>query len=171
MVAGALKLLPQLVWGRGTVRRTVEGRALARDAADQPYYAVQVGENLAGRNSECQDAMLRDPGIALRVLPWLVTALMRFAVDLNAQLRAIAVEIEIIFASRMLLAPVEARLLPAELAPKQPLRQAHLPPQLLGSPVRAARAFDHLITPRFALRAPLHHASHGPPPPASWGRS
>ena len=51
--ATRLKVLPQLVWGRGTARRAVEGRALARGGVDEGAKVSQkiLPELVSGRGT------------------------------------------------------------------------------------------------------------------------
>jgi len=145
MVADPSEILPQPSWGRGTVRRTVEGRALARVSVDEGQHSFDVAQNFRRRNPNGHHIMHGKPGIAPRVFARPLASVMRFAVHLDAQLRGVAIEVEIIGAGGMLLAPFVTPYSSSELLPKQHFRQAHLAAEGVRATIGLAGAFEHVL--------------------------
>src|ERR1700677_810809 len=91
---------------------------------------------------------------------------MAYAIELDRQPRTRTIEIQDIRADRML--PAEnrlARFTSSQAIPQPNLRRRHPAPKILrDSDCSCWRS--HLPN----LMRPLHHASHGPPPPLSRGR-
>ena len=137
-------ILPQLIWGRGTVRRTVEGRTLACVSVDEGHYSFHVAQQLRGRDAQGCDLMPDKPRIPQRIPERLVSTIMRFSVDLDAQLCSIAVKIESIWSRRMLFAPLVPGLTSSKLPPQQDFGQAHLASEGSRAAISFACAFDHL---------------------------
>ena len=86
--------LPELVSGRGTARRVVEGETLHAGRNDPLNHGTQIGQHFTRRNAQGRNASLRKPRIARRVTSWPVTHAMPFAVDFNGKVRIVAKEVE-----------------------------------------------------------------------------
>ena len=140
-----LEILPRRSRGRGTVRRTVEGRALARVSFDEGKNALDVPEHFSRRDADRQNLVGRHPGITAGIPNSTTAALMRLAIYLHAQLCSITVEIQRVRTRGMLLAPVKPRLLLSQLLPKQHLRHAHRASKFARSAIGSAGAFEHLF--------------------------
>ena len=137
-------ILPQLVWGRGTVRRTVEGRTLACVGVEEGQYPFHVPQHLRGRDTQGRNSIPGKPSIAQRILVGPVSTIVGLSVRFHAQLRSIAVKIENIWSRRMLFAPLVPGLTSSKLLPQQNFRQAHFASKRSRAAIRFARAFDHM---------------------------
>jgi hypothetical protein len=111
---------------------------------DESHYALKVAKHLRRRNAHRQNSMGRQPNVASGIAEGAITAFMRLSIHLHAQLRSIAVEVQRVHARRMLLAPVEARLLPPQLLLEQHLGEAHRAPQFSRAAVGLSSAFEHV---------------------------
>jgi hypothetical protein len=144
------KLLPELVSGRGTARRSrgVEGCARAGALSNEEQNTVQILENIDCANAQCLDPTLPEPGITPGIPRRSIAPGMRLSIDLDAQLRPVTIEIERVFSGGVLLAPLEASLRSPKLLPQQHFGQRHLPPQCARAPKRFPRTPDHPLAPR-----------------------
>ena len=95
-------VLPELVSGRGTTRRVVEGETLRASRNDALNHCPQIGQNLARWDAQGCNASLRKPRIARSVARGPVTHAMSFAIDFNCKTRIAAKEVEHIGPARLL---------------------------------------------------------------------
>ncbi len=154
--------LPKFHLGRGTVRRTVEGQAIASLSDDIANDAVQIAKHLAGRNTQDGHAMLREKRIAPRVPLRPVSPLMGFPIDLHRKLCRRAVEVEHIRPRRMLPAKTQAFRPLAQDTPQHDLRQRQVAPEMSRSSYRPARLRRYSHRPSTMLRmVPLPKHSLG----------
>ena len=94
-----------LRWRRGTARSGVEGAAVARCLCvrlDHPKRCVQILEHEARRDTQSPYAAQGQPGVAFCVASLRVAEPMRLAIDFNAKLGSIAIEIQHIGADGVL---------------------------------------------------------------------
>ena len=145
-------ILPRRSRGRGTVRRTVEARALARVKADIRQHPLQIPQHLGRRNPQRSDALFHDPRVAPYVTRRPRSTVVRLPIHLDAKLGGVAIEVERVGPRRMLLAPMEARLPPPKLLPQQNFRKAHLAPESFGLALGFSCSYEHETRsrPRFA---------------------
>ena len=102
--------------GRGTVRRTVEGRNPAL-GHDQSRYRIEVLQHIHGGNSQCPNSFACHPDIPLGIVLRLITPTMRLAIDFDSELGGRAVEIERVEAERMLMAKPQTEAKKAQMTP------------------------------------------------------
>ena len=144
--------LPKFHLGRGTVRRTVEGQAIASLHNDITNDMIQIAKHVTRRDPQNRHAMLAQksipPNIPLRPVP----ALMSLAIHLDRQARRRAIEVEHIGPSRMLPAKPQAFGPLAQNAPEQDLGQRHVPPQSPCASHRPARLRRYSHRPSTMLR-------------------
>lgn len=140
-------ILPELVSGRGTARRSrgVEGRALCCDMQDVCHHGVEIAQDIARGDPERLDVMRRQnripPFIALRP----IAKFMRHAINFDAQANLGAVEIKDIGTGRMLATKLQSIRSRSQLRPQSDFGQAQLA-------AKSARAFYGLA--RFAQHRP-----------------
>lgn len=167
-----LAILPRRSRGRGTVRRTVEGPTPPASVAPPPAppsplwgatspvggglnqavrycrdvlkNAFEVLQHLGSGDPQGGDVVPGKPRITTGIAEGAVSPLVRFAVDLHAQLRGVAVEIEVVRSRGMLFAPVQTDLALSQLLPEQHLRQTHRSPKFARAAVGFAGAFEHV---------------------------
>ena len=93
--------------------------SLARGSDEDGLHdAVEVVHDLARGYAQSKNALARHPGVAPRVVQGLVAKSVTFAIDLDRQVRAGAVEIEDVGTQRMLTAELQASL--ARVSQNQP---------------------------------------------------
>ena len=171
MGSDTLSILPQLRWGRGTIRRTVEGRAPARVVGDQSQDTLEIPQYFRRWNPHRHNAIGSQPLIASFIPLRPGTAFMRLPVHLDAQLRTVAVEIERIRSGRMLFAPVESPSTATKLLPQKHLGKGKRTPQRSGPAIRFARAFQHAARSRSSCATPSTMLRMVPLPETSSGRN
>ena len=162
-------ILPELVSGRGTARRSrvVEGQACARCVDYTLGASVGIAQDLSGGNPQRRDPSLGKEGIAFRIALRPVAHVVRDTIDLDPQpcIAAIKVEDEIVTA--VLATKLEAIGAGLKHAPQQNFGQRHFPAQLArfanGSGGRFWRnIFQHRKNPSTMLRmVPLPETSSG----------
>ncbi len=138
---------------------------------DVRHNPIEVFQHIDRRNAKCQHAVLREKSIASRILARLIAPLMRLAVHFHAQLRSVAIKIEIVRTSRMLLAPMKTSLVTTQLLPEQNFGQVHFAAQFLRAAIGFAGASDHRRLPLTRCARPSVSASHCHLPEASSGRN
>jgi hypothetical protein len=116
---------------------------LARGFVDMKQHGFQIFEHINRRNSQRENAVCGTPGIAPRIALRLVSAIMGLTVHFHAQLRLVAVKVEIVRPRRVLFAPVIAGLKAAQLLPQQNFGQSHFAAEGLRPAIGFASAFDH----------------------------
>ena len=160
-------ILPELVSGRGTARRSrvVEGQPCDGERKDRVGDVIRRGQNARRRDAESADSRLRQPGVAAFVP--LAPHRMGRPIDLDRQSRIGAIGIEYIRPAWMLTAELASARRAAQSLPQQHLRQGHLPSQ---SPCAADTAMarvrrnvlEHRVHPSTMLRmVPLPETSSG----------
>ncbi|BCA58712.1 hypothetical protein HMP06_1481 [Sphingomonas sp. HMP6] len=169
--SACLTFLPERVSGRGTVRRSrmVEGCTLACAQGDETENPVQMSQNINRRNTKGDNAAFGHPGVARGIPRWSVSPAMRLAVDLDAKLGRVAIEVERIVARRVLLSPIMTSAAAAQLLPEQHLGQrqfmaqlARSVPSFAGSPDHRACSPKRRANPSTMLRmVPLPETSSG----------
>lgn len=173
-MAGAVapsSFLPELVSGRGTVRRTVEGHALPRVFADGAHHAFDASEHFSRGYSQGENAVRCQPGVTSGISSGPASPLMRFAIDFDAKLRRIAVEIKRIYPCRMLTAAAMAGSVPSELLPKHDFGKRHLPSLRFGLSPRLSCALEYGFWPLPRFARPSTMLCMVPLPQQSWGRN
>jgi len=148
----------------------VEGRALARVLANQPDNALDIPQHFSRRNSQRQNPIHRKPGITSLVSGRAGPSLMRLAVNLDAQLGCITVEVERVNPRRMLVSPVMAEATPSQAVPQDDLRECHFPALCLGLSPRLTRSLKHGPRPFPRFARPSTMLRMVPLPQQSWGR-
>ncbi|GAM00255.1 hypothetical protein SP5_026_00030 [Sphingomonas parapaucimobilis NBRC 15100] len=121
--------LPKLRLGRGTVRRTVEGQAVASLCDDVTDDAIQIAKYVSGRDAQDGDPMLRQNRIAPSIPLGSIPAFVNLAIDLDGQPRRRAVEVQHIRPRRMLPAKPQPFGPLAEDAPQHDLGQRQITPE------------------------------------------
>ncbi len=138
-IEGDTLFLPKFHLGRGTVRRTVEGQAIASLHHDIANDMIQIAKHVTRRDPQNRNAVLSQkriaPGIPLRS----VATPMHLAVNFDRQPRRRTVEVQHIRPRRMLSAKPQPLGPIAQHAPQCDLGQRHVPPQSARSPHRPAR--------------------------------
>ncbi len=155
-------ILPKLCLGRGTVRRTVEGQAVASLCHDVTDDCIQIAKHVAGWDPQDGYPMPGQERIPPHATLRLVPALMDFAIHLNRHPRHRAVKVQHIRPRRML--PTKPQVIGAlaQDAPQYDLRQRHVPPQSPCFPYRPARLRRYSHRPSTMLRmVPLPKHSLG----------
>ena len=160
---GRFSILPELVSGRGTARRSrvVEGKSAARRRNDGGDRRAQVPQHISGRNAQRGNSLTSEPRIARCVSLRAIPAIMGDAVDLDSQLGIAAKEVQNVSARRMLAAEFQPARPPAQFAPDQHFGQSHVPAQL-------ARLW-HGLAFGLGRNIPEHRIS--PPPCFAWSPS
>ena len=82
-----------LCMGRGTVRRTVEGNNPAL-GYDQARHRIEIPEHLDCSNPKRPNSFAGDPNIPLGIALWLITPIMRLAIDFDGKLGRRAIEVQ-----------------------------------------------------------------------------
>ena len=83
-------ILPELVSGRGTTRRVVEGQPFPRLMRKPAKHRISIVQDICGRNPKRFDSRRTQPLVPSRISLWLVSQRMRFSVHLNRQPRIAA---------------------------------------------------------------------------------
>ena len=104
----ARSILPELVSGRGTTRRVVEGQASEGFCHDMTKHDLHILQNFNSRNPQRLDPRRRQPVIATRVPRRPITARMCLAVHLDRQPCIAAEEVQNVRPARMLTPKLEA---------------------------------------------------------------
>ena len=104
----ARSILPELVSGRGTTRRVVEGQASSRFSHDMTKHDVHILQNFNGRNPQRLDPGRLQPLVAIRVPLWPITARVRLPVHLDRQPCIAAEEVENVRPAWMLTPKLQA---------------------------------------------------------------
>ena len=123
-------ILLELVSGRGTARRVVEGKPRCRFHQDERHDSTNVTQHIPRWNAQRGNPGPSEIDVAHRVAFRPVAARMAFPVDLDREPRIAAKEIQNIGAAGVLAAEFEAARSGSKRAPKQYFRQAHRAPQL-----------------------------------------
>ena len=152
---GKESFLPELVSGRGTARRSrgVEGCALRGVCDDTTKDCIEIAQDVCRRDTQRDDPLCFEPGVASGIALRSVAAIVRFAINLDAKPRGMAIEIERIDACGMLPSPFVSHAAFAQLLSQQDLRQGHLAPRR----ARAAKRFG--CAPDHAARSPKRRAN------------
>ena len=125
-------------------------------------HTFEIMEYFARRNTQRLYPVPAQKSISLRVIHWLVPARVRLAIDLNAQLRPGAEEVEHVQAGGVLLAELQPAGSLTEGQPQAQLGRGQILAQRTGAVDRSARGFEHR---RSRMRLPLHHAFGAVPLP------
>jgi hypothetical protein len=127
--------------------------------SDGDQNSLHILQHVNRCNAQRENPLLGQPFVAPFIVRRPIPAIMCFTVNLNAKLRLVAVKIQNIRASRVLLAPVMAGLQVAQLLPQKHFGQRHFAAKLFRAAIGFASALEHFPLPRFALRAPLRQAT------------
>ena len=158
-------ILPELVSGRGTARRSrvVEGQPRPRGFENPPNDGIHVTQYFRRRNAQRGHPQSCEPRIARFVALRPVAPFMRLPVDLDRKSGVAAKEVEDVATAWVLFPKLETRRSFAQSLPEQDFRKRQFATLLARVPDRA-RAFLRCNIPQHRP-LPLHHASRGPPPP------
>ena len=105
------------------------GLRLGGDILD---HALKIAKHLLGGNANSADSSFGQPAITCFVVP--DGEIMRLAINLDAELSLIAVEVQNERPGGMLLPEAQSELVLPKRSPKQPLGQRHRLAQLAGTP-------------------------------------
>ncbi|OQW42259.1 MAG: hypothetical protein A4S12_01070 [Proteobacteria bacterium SG_bin5] len=86
----------------------MEGPTRGCKGDDGRYDRLEVGQYIAGRDTQRFDAVTGEQRIALGIPRQAIAALMRFAIDLDAKFRLGTIEVQHIGAGGMLVAELKA---------------------------------------------------------------
>jgi hypothetical protein len=124
--ATARSILPELVSGRGTTRRVVEGQTRPRRNENPPQHGIRIIEKLDRRNAQRFDSRRPQPFIANRIPLWPIATRMGLPVNFDRQPRVTTEEIQHIRTGWMLATELETfRSLPKPM-PQDDFGQRHL---------------------------------------------
>ena len=134
-------ILPEIVSGRGTARRVVEGQARRCRVQHVRHDRIEIAQNIARRDTQRFDPMFGEQCVTTGVALGPRFKFMCRPIDFDAQPLLSAVEIQDVRTSRMLPTKFEAVGAGAKLRPQRNFGERHRTPKL-------ARASDSLA--RFA---------------------
>ena len=126
----ARSILPELVSGRGTTRRVVEGQASRSFSQNRTKHHVHVLQNLRSRNSKGLDPGSSQPFVSSVIPPWPIAERMRFSIHFDAQPRVAAEEIQDIWPGRMLAAEFQSARTLTKPLPEDDFRKRHFSAEL-----------------------------------------
>ena len=135
----SFSILPKFHLGRGTVRRTVEGHAIASLRDNVTDNAVQIAKHFASGDAQHGHPMPGQKRIATSIPLRPVATLVSFAIHLDRQPRRRAIEIQHISPRRMLSSKAQPLGPLAQDTPQHDLRQRHIPPHSPCASHRPAR--------------------------------
>ena len=118
-----------------------------------------VAQHVTRRNAQCPKSLIGEPFVACFVMGLPASAIVRFPINLDGQLRFEAGEIEDEGAYGVLSPEPKTLLTFSQLAPQQAFGQGERPPQSTRIADGAGGASQHWAQP-------LHRAARGPPPRA-----
>jgi len=166
--------LPSHPW---TATSPVSGRiiqllySLTRCLCNIGNNAFEAPQHIGCRNAQGENAMRRKPRIAALIPRWPVTAIMRFTVHFDAQLRLVTIKVERESSGGMLLSPMMARLFSAQFFPQQYFGQRHFPAQFARLADRFAGSLEHCLRLLSRFTRPSTMLRMVPLPEASSGRN
>jgi hypothetical protein len=130
----------------------VEGRAVTRVTGYCEDHALEIVQDLTGRDPKSEDASTSQPSVTTSILLRLITASMRLTINLDAELGGVTIEVECVGTRRMLFPPFVIKPALAELFPKYPFRKRHRAPEFARLAICLSAAFEHFarLTPRYA---------------------
>ena len=149
--------LPELVSGRGTTRRVVEGKPRRRFNQNEHHNRTDVIQYIARRYAHCANPDLREICIANGVARGLIPARMGFAIDFDRQPGIAAEEVEDVRTAGVLTPEFETVRACPKNTPKDHFRQAHQMTQLAGARNSATLRLgcdilEHPLSPPSVLR-------------------
>ena len=162
-------ILPELVSGRGTSRRSrmVEGQACRGFVNYPSKHRVRIVQNVARCDAQRPDPDRFEPSISCPVTDRLIASRVSYAIDFDGQPRVSAKEINDVRTARMLTAKLEATRSLTQPTPENYFRKTHLSPKLACFDRRAGASFrrdvfEHPLFPSTVLRTvPLPETSSG----------
>jgi len=159
MADGSPSILPELVSGRGTARRSrvVEGESRLRFRENPRNCRVRIIENNSSGNPQSPNAGPSEPSVPRLIAGRIIAHVMRDAVHFDRKPSIATVKVENVRTAGMLPAEFEPAGAFAKFAPKQSLRQRQFSSQLscaidasgLGS---GRNVFEHCSSPSVSLR-------------------
>jgi hypothetical protein len=164
-----ISILPELVSGRGTARRSrvVEGQPQDRLRDNSAHYGIKVRKHLASRDSQSLDSSGTEPRVSRGVSLGSTATVMRFSVELDGEPRIAAEEVEIVRPGRMLASELQTCGSGSKHLPEEHFREAHFAAQAACLPNRSSSAswrdvLEHGVGPSTMLRmVPLPETSSG----------
>ena len=155
--------LPKFNLGRGTVRRTVEGQAIASPRDDVTHDAIQIAKHIPSGYVQNRHSMLAQKCVAPSIPLRPITTPVNLAIDLDGQPRRRAVEVQHIGPRRMLPTKPQAVGTLAKDAPQHDLGQCQFASQSSRFPNRPARLcrYSHRPSTMATAMVPLPKHSLG----------
>ena len=153
--------LPELVSGRGTVRRTVEGQTRRSLLNDMNEDAIEIRQDLARRYAKGKDPRPCQPKITGGIPLRRFSSRVRFTIDLDRQSCVAAEEIEDVWTGRVL---------PTKLQRFRTLAQFP-PQQTFGQAQRFAQATRFADCPMLRFGRDVLEQRLTPPPCFAWSPS
>jgi len=134
-MTGTGSILPELVSGRGTRRRSrmVEGQSCLRFDNDPADHGVGIPQYVSSCDAERLDPGVLERGVTEFIALRTITPRMRLAIDLYGEACVATEEVEDVLTARMLAAKFEAAGMPAKHLPQDNFRQAHFAPEVTCS--------------------------------------
>ena len=154
-------ILPELVSGRGTARRSRVGEGKPRTSCGYNRFrsTIAVAQHFRSPDAKRLNSSLMKPPIADFIVSRSRPVLMRLAVDFHREFCVAAIEIEHVGSARMLPTKLDTVWPRPKHAPQKNLRKAHFPPEPSSLVNRTSSC----------LRSGI--AKHGNPPPPCFARS
>lgn len=158
-------ILPELVSGRGTARRSrvVEGRARRSHVKNLRHCRVEIAQHIAGGDAQSLDPVFGQQGITPGIFRGSFFKAMSLAIRFDAQPRLGTVEVEDEGSGRMLATKLEPVRAGAELRPQGDLGKRE-------GAAQSARSFDGLSWFSQHRVCPSTQLCIVPLPKQSWGR-
>ena len=150
-------ILSELVSGRGTARRVVEGKARHRLLDDVAHDGNQISQHLPRRNPQRPNIGMKEIRIAQFIVRRPIAARMCFAVYLDRQSRIAAEKVEDVGTAGVLATEFEAARPCSKHLPQQHFWQAHGAAQLASARDAASFSswrdiFEQPLSPPSVLR-------------------
>ena len=130
---GSNSILPELVSGRGTARRVVEGQSRRCRVQHVRHDRIEIAQNIARRDTQRFDPMFGEQRVTTGVALGPLFKFMCRPIDFDAQPLLSAVEIQNVRTSRMLPTKFQAIRTEAKLCPQRNFGKRHDAAQLARS--------------------------------------